>query len=139
MSAPPVAVLAGPDHGRRAASLTVAPETGGAVSAQRGAESARRLSVNAEGQRTVTLRALERLELTLSDTVPPCAGTWAGYLVTDGALSDLPVGAAIDPAGTFYWQPGPGFKGTFEVLFVRTACDGSKERLPVRVTIQARQ
>ena len=138
-SAPAVAVLAGPDNGRRAASLSVAPEIEGAVAAQRGAEPARRLPVHAEGHRTVTLRALERLELTLSDTVAPCAGTWAGYLVTDGALSDLPVGAAIDPAGTFYWQPGPGFKGTFELLFVRTACDGSKERLPVRVTIQARQ
>ena len=133
------ATNAGYDHGRRAASLTVAPETESAVSAQRGAEPARCLPANAEGQRSLTLRALERLQLTLSDTVAPCAGTWAGYLVTDGALSDLPVGAAIDPAGTFYWQPGPGFKGTFELLFVRTACDGSKERLPVRVTIQARQ
>ena len=50
-------------------------------------------------------------------------------------LVDLPVGAAIDPAGTFYWQPGPGFIGRFELLFVRTGCDGSKERLSVSVTI----
>ena len=48
-----------------------------------------------------------------------CAGTWAGYLIDNGTLGDLPVGAAIDPGGTFYWQPGPGFLGTFELLFVR--------------------
>ncbi len=84
----------------------------------------------------VTLAALERLELALGDTGAACAATWAGYLVDREALADLPVGAAIDPVGTFYWQPGPGFIGTFELLFVRTACDGTKERLPVTVTIQ---
>ena len=86
----------------------------------------------------MTLGALERLELALSDKPSSCAGTWAGYLVDDARLSDLPVGAAIDPSGTFYWQPGPGFIGSFELLFVRTACDGSKERLPVTVKIGSR-
>ena len=37
-------------------------------------------------------------------------------------LSDLPVGASLDPSGTFYWQPGPGFAGRFPLLFVRTDC-----------------
>jgi hypothetical protein len=88
--------------------------------------------------RAITLKALERVELTLGDAGAACTGTWAGYLVDQERLADLPVGAAIDPAGTFYWQPGPGFIGTLELLFVRTACDGSKERLPITVTIQAR-
>ena len=81
----------------------------------------------------MTLRALERLELTLSDTPSSCAGTWAGYLVDDGALSDLPVGAAIDPAGTFYWQPGPGFIGT-----LRTAVRAHRVRWQQRTTAGAR-
>jgi hypothetical protein len=67
-----------------------------------------------------------------------CAGTWAGYTLTGTTLGELPVGAAIDRTGTFYWQPGPGFIGTFQLLFVRTACDGSKERLPLPVTIETR-
>ena len=137
-SAPAIAVVAGPDHGRRAASLAVASEIDEAVVAQRGDEPARRLRPSDEGKRAVTLRALERLELTLSETVASCAGTWAGYLVDGDRLSELPVGAAINPAGTVYWQPGPGFIGTFELLFVRTACDGSKQRLPVTVTIAGR-
>ena len=84
----------------------------------------------------MALKALERVELTLGDATAACAGTWAGYLVEREKLVDLPVGAAIDPAGTFYWQPGPGFIGTFELLFVRTTCDGSKERLPATITIE---
>ena len=67
-----------------------------------------------------------------------CGGTWAGYLVRDEVLSDLPVGASLDPSGTFYWQPGPGFAGRFALLFVRTDCSRQEERLPVTVTIRSR-
>ena len=98
----------------------------------------RRLRARDGAVRVVTLAPLERLQVTLSDDEESCAGTWAGYLVSGETLGDLPVGAAIDRTGTFYWQPGPGFIGTFELLFVRTACDGSKQRLPVTVTIAAR-
>jgi hypothetical protein len=96
------------------------------------------------GSRHVRMRALDRLELHLGeagaaatalDRASACEATWAGYAVDEKTLAALPVGATIDPAGTFYWQPGPGFKGVFELLFVRTGCDGRKERIPVRVTI----
>jgi hypothetical protein len=98
---------------------------------------ARRVQTDTQGKRTVTLRALERLELMLSDAEASCSGTWAGYLVSDDALGDLPVGAAIDPTGRFFWQPGPGFAGRFELLFVQTTCDGTKKRVPLSVTFQA--
>jgi hypothetical protein len=86
----------------------------------------------------VRLAPLERLklELQLEDANAECSATWAGYLVDDrNRLGRLPVGATVDPSGTFFWQPGPGFIGTFQLLFVRTACDGSKTRLEVRVVI----
>ena len=87
----------------------------------------------------MTLQALERVELTLGDA---SAGVRrdVGRVSVDERDARRSAGRrrrSIRP-GTFYWQPGPGFIGTFELLFVRTACDGSKEHLPVTVRIQTR-
>ncbi len=65
--------------------------------------------------------------------------SYAGYLVVDGRLRELPNGSSFDPArGAFYWQPGLGYVGNYELLFVRTSADGARERIPVNVTIQDR-
>jgi hypothetical protein len=64
---------------------------------------------------------------------------YAAYLLVNGRLRELPVGSAFDPArGAFYWQPGLGYVGDYDLLFVRTGTDGTKERIPVRVTLQPR-
>ena len=64
---------------------------------------------------------------------------YAGYLVVNGRLRELPNGSSFDPArGAFYWQPGLGYVGNYELLFVRTSADGARERIPVNVTIQDR-
>jgi hypothetical protein len=86
----------------------------------------------------VTLAPMERLELHLSGGDSECLARWAGFLVKDGVLADLPVGASLDPNGTFYWQTGPGFAGRFDLLFLRTDCAGAQERLPVTVLIDKR-
>jgi hypothetical protein len=108
------------------------------VTVQREAGVERRLRAGRGGARELAIAPTERLELALRTASKECEGTWAGYLVKSGVLSDLPVGASLDPAGTFYWQPGPGFAGQFPLLFVRTDCQGNVERLPLRVTIQNR-
>ena len=41
-----------------------------------------------------------------------CPATYAGYLVVNGELRPLPIGSSLDPAGTFFWQPGPGYFGS---------------------------
>ena len=102
---------------------------------QRGDEPKRRLRVNDDGTGALTLAPMERIELALGAKDEACSATWAGYLVKDGVLSDLPVGASLDPSGTFYWQTGPGFAGNFSLLFVRTNCRGEKQQVPVAVTI----
>jgi hypothetical protein len=93
-----------------------------------------------DGPRRLTLAPMQRLELPLDENPADqsCRGTWVGYLVKGDVLRDLPIGASLDPAGTFYWQTGPGFAGRFELLFVRTDCNGGKYRLPVVVTIENR-
>jgi hypothetical protein len=124
----PLGAAPAPDLGRRAESLAL----DATVESKDGSTRTRRL----------TLRPMERLEVPLDSLLDAndqtCAATWAGYLVKDKVLMDLPVGASLDPAGTFYWQTGPGFAGRFPLLFVRTDCRGEKQQAPVTVTIPLR-
>jgi hypothetical protein len=44
---------------------------------------------------------------------------WSGYLVVGNELRPLPIGSTLDAArGVFFWQPGPGFLGTYSFIFV---------------------
>ena len=137
-AAVPIGVPAAPHSHRRAASIDVSPLSDAEVTVERDAGVKRRLRAGSDGARELTVAPTERLELGLKATSRGCEGTWAGYLVKGGELSDLPVGASLDRSGTFYWQPGPGFAGQFPLLFVRTDCHGNVERLPLRVTIRHR-
>jgi len=82
------------------------------------------------------LEELDRLELKL----PPARGaTYRGYLRALGELRPLPAGARLDPAtGTFTWQPGAGFLGNYDFVFVATGRNGVLSRYEVRVTIRPR-
>ena len=137
-AATPVGVPAAPHNRRRAASLDTIPVSEADVTVQRDAGVRRPLPVGGAGVRELSVAPTERLELALKTPSQGCEGTWAGYLVKDDVLSDLPVGASLDPGGTFYWQPGPGFAGHFSLLFVRTDCQGKEQRLPLHVTIANR-
>jgi hypothetical protein len=90
------------------------------------------------GARHVRATERDRVEIRLS---PPTrfARDYAGYLVVDGVLRELPIGSSFDPdRGVFYWQPGLAFTGAYDFLFVRTNADGTRERIPVRVTLEPR-
>ena len=51
------------------------------------------------------------------------AGRWTGYLVVGNDDRPLPAGSTLDAErGVFYWQPAPGFLGTYDFIFV----DGRK-------------
>jgi hypothetical protein len=58
-----------------------------------------------------------RLELDLNG--PMTRGlNWTGASVVEGKRRPLPIGSRLDAArGIFYWQPGPGFVGTYEFVF----------------------
>jgi hypothetical protein len=95
--------------------------------------------------RTIAISNLQGLKLSLNaasqnhadETDGPggCAPTYAGHLVVNGELRALPVGSSVDPAGTFYWHPGPAFFGTYQLVFVRTSCDGTQQKIPVTIRI----
>jgi len=54
---------------------------------------------------------MDRIELNL--------GAVRGCLMLNGERRELPIGSTL-VNGVFYWQPGPGFLGTFEFIFERT-------------------
>jgi hypothetical protein len=81
---------------------------------------------DADGVRHVRMPELGRIELQLGDD------TTAGYLRANGALRSLPPGSRLDPAtGTFTWSPGPGYIGSYDLVFLQGAT-----QLSVTVTIE---
>ena len=109
--------LDGADTGRKTASLASLP-------------------LDPDQDHTIVLGVQERLELSLPVTKDACGSTYEGYLSANGELRALPAGSSLDRTGTFYWQPGPAFRGTYSLVFVRTACDGSRTKSHVSVSIR---
>ncbi|MCX6564567.1 MAG: SBBP repeat-containing protein [Candidatus Aminicenantes bacterium] len=78
------------------------------------------------------MREVERLELDLGK-----GPGLKGYLVVGEELRGLPIGSTLDTKkGTFSWLPGPGFLGTYNLLFVQEDEFGIGRRIPVVVTIK---
>jgi len=78
------------------------------------------------------IREVERLELGFGKGM-----VFKGYLVMGDELRGLPVGSALDTKkGTFSWLPGPGFLGTYNLIFVQKDGFGIGRRIPVAVTIR---
>jgi hypothetical protein len=133
---------AGPDLGRRVDDLggrTVAAAIGvrdgfGLTTPMRTA------GVGIDGMRRVSAIERDRVEIRLDPSRKTnTTDDYAGYLVVDGKLRELPNGSSFDPArGAFYWQPGLGYVGNYDLLFVRKGTDGVQERIPVRVSVQDR-
>jgi hypothetical protein len=91
-----------------------------------------------DGTRRVWATERDRVEIRVGSSART-DDEYAGYLLVDGRLRELPIGSSFDPSrGTFFWQPALGFIGGYDFLFVRTRADGSRERIPVRVTLQPR-
>ena len=73
---------------------------------------------------------VNRIELLLGP------GRQEGYLRTGRALMPLPIGSHLDSAsGAFTWAPGPGFVGTYDLVFVRHAAGRAVARREVRIVL----
>jgi hypothetical protein len=70
----------------------------------------------------IDMEELERIELQLGGT--------SGYLLVNGERRPLPVGSTLKD-GSFYWQPGLGFLGGYDLIFDRE----NAAPVNVRVTI----
>lgn len=68
----------------------------------------------------ILLEPLEPVKILLLPGIVPGKGPklTAGGLISGENLEKLPIGSTLDiDEGIFYWQPGPGFYGTFSFVF----------------------
>ena len=87
--------------------------------------------------RPVRLRELELLTLDLS-AESSCSAVITGGEEVAGQLRALPVGSTLDSvSGAFRWQPGPGFIGSYRLVFFVTDCAGAR-RVDFEITILPR-
>ena len=85
-----------------------------------------------DGQVVVQGSEVERLEVELGG-----GGGWRGYEVVGGRLRGLPIGSALDGStGVFTWQPGVGYVGRYELVFVRGEGARPEERVPITIVLQ---
>jgi hypothetical protein len=62
--------------------------------------------------------------------------TTSGYLVVGAELRPLPAGSTLDRAlGKFSWQPGPGFIGSYNFIFIRSISGRPESKKFVAVAI----
>jgi hypothetical protein len=130
--------MAGLDLGRAASILDGIPVRVDGVNVRRGFEPTASLRPVAAGLRSVGVwhPMFDRVEVHLEDE-PAARATYEGYLVKGNRLAPLPVGSSLDRRrGVFAWQPGVGYVGSYDFVFVRTASDGGRERIPVRVVLE---
>jgi PKD repeat protein len=59
-----------------------------------------------------------------------------GYMMVGNRLMSLPVGSTLEKKrGRFRWIPGPGFVGTYSLVFIETNKYGEKSKKHILVTI----
>jgi len=64
-------------------------------------------------------------------------GDIQGYLISSNGLNKLPIGSTLDDeSGTFSWIPGPGFLGTYSLVFVLTDTNGQSFNKPIEIKIE---
>ncbi len=80
----------------------------------------------------IEIKEVERLELELGK-----GSGYRGYTVVGDQLRQLPIGSTLDRAkGIFYWQPGPGFIGKYDLVFTKENEFGMLMKIQVKVKIR---
>jgi hypothetical protein len=90
------------------------------------------LEADTAGRMVVAGEELDRIEVRLDEFGD---ALWSGYLRVGRELRALPIGSHLDARGTFTWQPGVGFVGTYDLVFVRTAPGGTASRRDVWIVL----
>jgi hypothetical protein len=86
------------------------------------------------GKLIIEIEELERIEIHLTpNTANAPLYLYDGYLVKGDELKLLPVGSTMDRRrGVFYWSPGAGFVGDYELVFIDGLTNRSK-RINIRI------
>jgi hypothetical protein len=137
------AASAGESTGQAVATLDTVPVVEQLTYAQKGYESSAPLEfVEPEvqgGTARVTTEELGLVKITVGPAVSYVGEGYEGYMIQGGELAALPAGSFLDrKTGEFFWQPGPGFVGAYDFVFIRKA-DGAKTRTSLSVEIAERK
>jgi M6 family metalloprotease-like protein len=108
---------------------------------------------DANGVINIEAREVDRIEVALGENAPrqslmdrtrdreqKAAGVsdqrYVGYLIVGHQLRALPIGSTLDSErGVLSWQPGPGFVGEYNFVFMSKARSGIKNKKNIRVRI----
>jgi hypothetical protein len=125
---PPDANVTPPADPATVAAASVLNSSTDAIEVSRNGVAWQTVSPTASGVRVIQVNQGARIEVRL-----PAGETYAGYEVADDRLRALPIGSSLDAtAGVFYWQPGAGFLGGYDLLFAPSTGAGS---VRVRVVV----
>ncbi len=69
-------------------------------------------------QATISSTAVLEAEVDEMGRIELPVGASSGYLRANGERRPLPAGSSLSD-GVFYWHPGPGFRGRYELVFER--------------------
>jgi hypothetical protein len=84
----------------------------------------------------VGLEAKQKTHQPLRNMLSESTG-WTGYLIVGQDLRPLPAGSSFDSkAGVFTWQPGPGFIGEYDLVFVNQAAGQEASKRFVKIVIK---
>ncbi len=91
------------------------------------------------GRIVINLSELERLEIRLKlprKELKKQKTFYEGYQLIGGELRKLPVGSTLDMVkGVFSWQPGPGFVGEYQLVFIENRVKGEAKKKHVTINI----
>ena len=87
-----------------------------------------------EGVQTIVIREAERIEVDLGEGI-----VHRGFQLVGHKLLPLPIGSTLDQKkGVLYWQPGPGFLGVYDFVFLKENPDGKMTKNFLRIEITPR-
>jgi hypothetical protein len=88
------------------------------------------------GNITIEINELERIEIYLASAFESLFTERYGYQLIGDQLKALPIGSSFNAQeGVFSWQPGPGFLGVYELIFISRTGSGEIERKQITIKI----
>jgi hypothetical protein len=98
-----------------------------------------------KGNITIEIKELERIVIHLREVQADVeveekgsknSKLYSGYHITGDQLTPLPIGSTMDTEkGIFYWSPGPGFIGEYQLVFVEKGPNGVMNKKLINLNI----
>ncbi len=86
------------------------------------------LSIRAQPPRSIDIQQLGRIQIEV--------GGDHGFLLVNDEKRPLPIGSTLK-SGVFYWQPGPGFLGDYQLLFERPGAPPTSVKVKIEPNASA--